>query len=158
MPVFLQFSGWRRRAWCWTLQYRSWSTFAKWRVVGEVGLEPWDPMGNIYYGSMQLSCYLVSASRRSLLFYREGRPRGNLIERKVSWVVDFILSRTRLWLRPDRKNFIVLLLYDSLKSRYRYSVHFIRIHFFTKNFHTLVSSCCKLLNSIINFPKLNFTW
>lgn len=73
---FCQFSSWCRRASCWTLQYRSRSTFAKWRVVGEVGLEPWDPMGHIYYGSMQLSCYLVSASRRSLLFHRGDTSRG----------------------------------------------------------------------------------
>lgn len=48
-------------------------------------------MGNIYYGSMQLSCYLVSASRRSLLFYREGRQRGSLIERKMNLLVVVVL-------------------------------------------------------------------
>jgi len=26
-------------------------------VVGEAGLEPWNPMGHIYYGPMQRSCY-----------------------------------------------------------------------------------------------------
>lgn len=49
-------------------------------VVGEAGLEPWDPMGHIYYGPMQLSCYLVSASRRSLLYWEGTSGEGGRIE------------------------------------------------------------------------------
>ncbi|XP_076658672.1 uncharacterized protein LOC143363251 [Halictus rubicundus] len=58
------------------------------RSGGARGLEPWDPMSHIYNGPMQLSCYLVSASRRSLLQCEVASAEGGRSKQKMKlWIL-----------------------------------------------------------------------
>ncbi|XP_072751706.1 uncharacterized protein [Anoplolepis gracilipes] len=57
-------------------------------VVGESGLEPWNPMGHIYYGLMQCSCYLwCQLLRDPRCTQRKRAEADNATQRKMKLLV-----------------------------------------------------------------------